>query len=134
MTSCSTRSRLDEREGRNGASTWCSTSSRRPPISAAFRCAALSGGWQRLALIARAWITEPDLLLLDEPTNHLDLEKLFKLESLDHAAGYTAPVVVASHDRDFLDACTDRDAVLEAGGSTSVRASLSPRRATCSSA
>ena len=35
----------------------------------------LSGGWQRLAMLARAWITEPDVLLLDEPTNHLDLEK-----------------------------------------------------------
>ena len=33
---------------------------------------ALSGGWQRLALIARAWVTDPDVLLLDEPTNHLD--------------------------------------------------------------
>ncbi|QRM29648.1 ABC-F family ATP-binding cassette domain-containing protein [Microvirga sp. VF16] len=69
---------------------------------------ALSGGWQRLALIARAWITEPDLLLLDEPTNHLDLEKLFKLEAWINAAGYRAPIVVASHDRDFLDACTTK--------------------------
>ena len=69
---------------------------------------ALSGGWQRLALIARAWITQPDLLLLDEPTNHLDLEKLFRLEAWINAAGYTAPVVVASHDRDFLDACTTK--------------------------
>src|SRR5919107_1081501 len=69
---------------------------------------ALSGGWQRLALIARAWITQPDMLLLDEPTNHLDLEKLFRLESWINNAAYTAPVVVASHDRDFLDACTNR--------------------------
>jgi ATPase subunit of ABC transporter with duplicated ATPase domains len=69
---------------------------------------ALSGGWQRLALIARAWITEPDILLLDEPTNHLDLEKLFRLEAWINNAGYTAPIVVASHDRDFLDACTNR--------------------------
>ena len=69
---------------------------------------ALSGGWQRLALIARAWITQPDLLLLDEPTNHLDLEKLFKLEAWISNAGYTAPIVVASHDRDFLDACTTK--------------------------
>ncbi len=69
---------------------------------------ALSGGWQRLALIARAWITEPDILLLDEPTNHLDLEKLFKLEAWINTAGYTAPIVVASHDRDFLDACTTK--------------------------
>ena len=52
---------------------------------------ALSGGWQRLALIARAWITQPDLLLLDEPTNHLDLEKLFKLEAWINNAGYTRP-------------------------------------------
>jgi ATPase subunit of ABC transporter with duplicated ATPase domains len=69
---------------------------------------ALSGGWQRLALIARAWITQPDMLLLDEPTNHLDLEKLFKLESWINNAGYAAPIVVASHDRDFLDACTTK--------------------------
>jgi ATPase subunit of ABC transporter with duplicated ATPase domains len=27
----------------------------------------LSGGWQRLALIARVWVTDPDVLLLDEP-------------------------------------------------------------------
>jgi ATPase subunit of ABC transporter with duplicated ATPase domains len=34
---------------------------------------ALSGGWQRLMLIARVWVTDPDALLMDEPTNHLDL-------------------------------------------------------------
>lgn len=69
---------------------------------------ALSGGWQRLALIARAWITEPDMLLLDEPTNHLDLAKLFQLETWINMAGYSAPIVIASHDRDFLDACTTK--------------------------
>ena len=36
----------------------------------------LSGGWQRLALIARAWISAPDILFLDEPTNHLDIQKI----------------------------------------------------------
>lgn len=41
----------------------------------------LSGGWQRLALIARGWVTEPDVLLLDEPTNHLDLGRILALES-----------------------------------------------------
>ncbi|MFC4175314.1 ATP-binding cassette domain-containing protein [Microvirga sp. GCM10011540] len=69
---------------------------------------ALSGGWQRLALIARAWVTEPDLLLLDEPTNHLDLEKLLLLERWLGDVADRVPVVVASHDRDFLDACTNR--------------------------
>src|SRR5688500_16428820 len=80
---------------------------------------ALSGGWQRLALIARAWITQPDMLLLDEPTNHLDLEKLFKLEAWINAAGYTAPIVVASHDRDFLDACTTKTLFLRPENSVS---------------
>ncbi len=36
---------------------------------------ALSGGWQRLMLLMRVWVGEPDALLLDEPTNHLDLVK-----------------------------------------------------------
>ncbi len=31
---------------------------------------ALSGGWRRMAMLARVWVTEPDLLLMDEPTNH----------------------------------------------------------------
>ena len=48
---------------------------------------ALSGGWQRLALIARAWVTEPDALLLDEPTNHLDLAKIQMLERWIAALG-----------------------------------------------
>jgi ATPase subunit of ABC transporter with duplicated ATPase domains len=74
--------------------------------------AALSGGWQRLALIARAWIGEPDLLLLDEPTNHLDLERLVVLEDwVRHAADGVA-MVIASHDRQFLDSCTTRSLFL----------------------
>jgi len=37
---------------------------------------ALSGGWQRVAMLARVWINEPDVLLMDEPTNHLDLSRI----------------------------------------------------------
>src|SRR5450755_2904452 len=38
---------------------------------------ALSGGWQRLALVACAAVLEdPDILVLDEPTNHLDLANI----------------------------------------------------------
>ncbi|MCW3473519.1 ATP-binding cassette domain-containing protein [Limobrevibacterium gyesilva] len=69
---------------------------------------ALSGGWQRLALIARAWVCDPDALLLDEPTNHLDLEKIQLLEDWLKSAARQIPLVVASHDRQFLDACTTR--------------------------
>lgn len=80
---------------------------------------ALSGGWQRLALIARAWIAAPDMLLLDEPTNHLDLEKLLKLEAWIATVGYAAPIVVASHDRAFLDACTTKTLFLRPSESVS---------------
>ena len=41
----------------------------------------LSGGWQRTALLAAAWVTEPDILLLDEPTNHLDLGRIGLLQT-----------------------------------------------------
>jgi ATPase subunit of ABC transporter with duplicated ATPase domains len=69
---------------------------------------ALSGGWQRLLLIARIWVNQPDALLLDEPTNHLDLVKLFQFEAWLQSAACNMPVIIASHDRDFLDACTNR--------------------------
>jgi ATPase subunit of ABC transporter with duplicated ATPase domains len=68
---------------------------------------ALSGGWQRLALIARASIAEPDLLLLDEPTNHLDLAKILHLERW-LATEVRGPFVIVSHDREVLDRCTNR--------------------------
>jgi len=68
----------------------------------------LSGGWQRIALIARCWVLQPDALLLDEPTNHLDLGKLFQLENWINQAARNMPVIIASHDRQFLDATTNR--------------------------
>ena len=68
----------------------------------------LSGGWQRIALLARVAVTEPDALLLDEPTNHLDLSKIAALEAWLNALPRDMPVIVASHDRAFLDAVTNR--------------------------
>jgi ATPase subunit of ABC transporter with duplicated ATPase domains len=69
---------------------------------------ALSGGWQRLALLARVWVTEPDVLLLDEPTNHLDLARISQLEDWLNALPRDVPVIISSHDRAFLDAVTNR--------------------------
>lgn len=66
----------------------------------------LSGGWQRFMLLARAWVSDPDGLLLDEPTNHLDLEKIRFLEKLLAEASGRMPMLIFSHDRSFLDACT----------------------------
>ncbi len=69
---------------------------------------ALSGGWQRTALLARVWVTEPDVLLMDEPTNHLDLGRIGVLQAWLATVARGVPVVVASHDRAFLDAVTTR--------------------------
>ncbi len=79
--------------------------------------ARLSGGWQRLMLIARVWVNEPDALLLDEPTNHLDLGKILQLERWLAGATRNMPVVIASHDRGFLDATTNRTLFLRPGQS-----------------
>lgn len=61
----------------------------------------LSGGWQRLALLARAWVSEPDVLLLDEPTNHLDLTTIEWLEG--ELRQIRSAIVLISHDRRFLE-------------------------------
>ncbi|UVC06760.1 ABC-F family ATP-binding cassette domain-containing protein [Rhizobium sp. TH2] len=74
----------------------------------------LSGGWQRLALLARVVVTEPDALLLDEPTNHLDLAKIGQVENWLASLPRDMPVIIASHDRAFLDAVTNRTLFLRA--------------------
>jgi ATPase subunit of ABC transporter with duplicated ATPase domains len=72
----------------------------------------LSGGWQRLAMLARALVTEADILLLDEPTNHLDLARIGQLEDWLNSLPRDMPVVIASHDRAFLDTVTNRTVFL----------------------
>jgi len=67
---------------------------------------ALSGGEQTRAALARLVIADPDLLLLDEPTNHLDLDALEWLE--EHLRRRRGSLLVASHDRAFLDATVTR--------------------------
>ena len=67
---------------------------------------ALSGGEQTRASLARLVIADPDLLLLDEPTNHLDLDALEWLE--EHLRRRAGSLLVASHDRAFLDATVTR--------------------------
>ncbi|MCK0095834.1 ATP-binding cassette domain-containing protein [Yoonia sp. F2084L] len=76
--------------------------------------AELSGGWQRTALLAAAWITEPDILLLDEPTNHLDLHRIGLLQDWLGALPRDTPVIITSHDRAFLDVTTNRTLFLRA--------------------
>ena len=65
----------------------------------------LSGGQKTRTLLARLLLENPDLLVLDEPTNHLDTEAI---EWLEHTLSqWGGAVLVASHDRFFLDNVVD---------------------------
>lgn len=75
----------------------------------------LSGGWRRLLLIAKATLRNPDLLIMDEPTNHLDLGKIFQLEKW-LMEEIRAPYIVISHDREFLDTCTNKTLFMRTDG------------------
>jgi ABC transport system ATP-binding/permease protein len=72
-----------------------------------------SGGMRRLALLARAWVAEPDILLLDEPTNHLDIDAIAQLEAL--LLNFAGAVVLVSHDRALMKRVATRIAELDRG-------------------
>ncbi|PZV22002.1 MAG: lysophospholipase [Leptolyngbya sp.] len=60
-----------------------------------------SGGWQMRMGLGKILLQAPDVLLLDEPTNHLDLDTIEWLEG--YLKKLTTPMVIVSHDREFLD-------------------------------
>ena len=61
----------------------------------------LSGGQAARAALASVLLSRYEVLLLDEPTNNLDATGLALM--VDFVTGHEGPVMVASHDRDFLD-------------------------------
>ncbi len=64
----------------------------------------LSNGEQTKVLLAGLFLRENSFLLIDEPTNHLDLRGRQKVAKyLNSKAGF----ILVSHDRKFLDECTD---------------------------
>ncbi|MGV2827526.1 ABC-F family ATP-binding cassette domain-containing protein [Myxosarcina sp. GI1(2024)] len=75
-----------------------------------------SGGWQMRMSLGKILLQEPDLLLLDEPTNHLDLETIEWLEN--YLKGINTPMVIVSHDREFLDRLCTKIVETERGVST----------------
>ncbi|MGI8933564.1 MAG: ABC-F family ATP-binding cassette domain-containing protein [Phormidesmis sp.] len=75
-----------------------------------------SGGWQMRMGLGKVLLQSPDLLLLDEPTNHLDLETIEWLEN--YLKGLTIPMVIVSHDREFLDRLCTSIVETERGVST----------------
>jgi ATP-binding cassette subfamily F protein 3 len=77
---------------------------------------AFSGGWQMRMSLGKILLQKPDLLLLDEPTNHLDLETIEWLET--YLKGVKTPMVIVSHDREFLDRLCTQIVETERGVST----------------
>lgn len=75
-----------------------------------------SGGWQMRMSLGKILLQKPDLLLLDEPTNHLDLETIQWLET--YLKNSATPMVIISHDREFLDWLCTQIVETERGVST----------------
>jgi ATP-binding cassette subfamily F protein 3 len=75
-----------------------------------------SGGWQMRMSLGKILLQNPDILLLDEPTNHLDLETIEWLEK--YLKALTTPMVIISHDREFLDRLCTKIVETERGIST----------------
>jgi ATP-binding cassette subfamily F protein uup len=75
---------------------------------------ALSGGEKARLMLARALAKPSNLLVLDEPTNDLDLETLDLLQEM--LADYPGTLIMASHDRDFIDRVATSTLVAEGDG------------------
>ena len=74
----------------------------------------LSGGERNRVLLARMFTRPSNLLVLDEPTNDLDIETLAALEA--RLREYRGTLIVASHDREFLDNVVTSILAFEADG------------------
>jgi ATP-binding cassette subfamily F protein uup len=61
----------------------------------------LSGGEKRRLYLLTILMQNPNFLLMDEPTNDLDILTLNVLE--DYLSGFRGCVLIASHDRYFMD-------------------------------
>ena len=74
----------------------------------------LSGGERRRLFLLRVLMGAPNILLMDEPSNDLDIETLVILE--DYLENFNGAVLVASHDRYFLDKVADRIFAFQSDG------------------
>jgi len=75
--------------------------------------AMFSGGWKMRIGLGKVLLNDPNILLLDEPTNHLDLESVEWLEAF--LVEQNIPMVIVSHDREFLDKVCNKIVDAEGG-------------------
>ena len=75
----------------------------------------LSGGEKRRLLLIATLMEHPNFLLLDEPTNDFDLKTMLKLE--EYIERFEGCLLIVSHDRAFLDRCTDYLFIFDGTGS-----------------
>lgn len=74
----------------------------------------LSGGERRRLFLLMTLMKNPNFLILDEPTNDLDIYTLNLLE--EFLANFQGCMLIASHDRFFLDKLVDHIFVFEGDG------------------
>jgi ATP-binding cassette subfamily F protein uup len=106
-----------------------------PPHTVRGRVKSLSGGERNRLLLARLLTQPANLLVLDEPTNDLDVDTLELLEGL--LVEYDGTLLLASHDRAFLDGVVTSIYAFEGngrireyvGGYTDWRQALQPHTA-----
>jgi ATPase subunit of ABC transporter with duplicated ATPase domains len=84
---------------------------------------AFSGGWKMRIGLAKILLKDPNILLLDEPTNHLDIDSVEWLESF--LRNQNIPMVIVSHDREFLDRVCNKIVDVEEGKTYTYEANYS---------
>lgn len=87
------------------------------------KIAYLSGGEKRRLYLLSILMSKINMLILDEPTNDLDIPTIQVLEDfLDYFPG---PILIASHDRYFIDRIANKVFVLEDGTIRLIRGGFS---------
>ena len=79
-----------------------------------YKVGILSGGERNRLLLAKILANPNELLILDEPTNDLDMETIDIL--IEFLKVFEGGVMVASHDKDFLEKVVDKYLFLDGNG------------------
>jgi len=74
----------------------------------------MSSGEQRLVLLARAFVKNPDLLILDEPLHGLDDENRRMVKDIvdDYCREPSRTLIYVTHYREELPKCIDKQLLL----------------------